>query len=496
MHLFGYKRQNFEEISMKKASLLTLAILATQVYASPARPPVVYGDDNRLEVFEAPPLMQKLAKSTASMIDRKEITPASMGTSSLTQRTLKEWLENPKAEARSGSPLMSKMEGVSNLNLVVSGGVHFCAEEKYTNQPNPAMCSGFLIGPDLLMTAGHCVEIENFCETFKWVFDFKVDQATGKAGLNIPNENIYSCKKIITHALDMSLSRDFGLVQLDRQVTGREPLLYRTESFLKAGDPVTVIGGPSGLPIKVSGGANVRKSEHPFFFTANLDTFQGNSGSAVFNSETGLVEGILVRGEDDFEINTTKLCLQAKKCPVDGCRGEDVSRMTSVPEVALKASLEEAIDTNNVELLDQVLEFGAWVDFYGKDGVSALMRASEKSETLIVEKLIAKKADVTLADAQGNTALHHAAKSAIDNISVLVAAKASLDARNNAGQTSLLVAAKALNLASVKLLINAGADKGAVDNSGFNVMTGFSQAGDAQAIKELIALGVAAPVVQ
>ncbi len=479
---------------MKKASLLPLALLVTTyVHSSPARPPVVYGDDNRLEVFEAPALMQKLAKSTASMVDSKEISHSSLGRSSLTQRTLKDWLENPRTEAAGTPPLISKIMGINDLNLDNTGSVHFCAEEKYINEPNPGMCSGFLIGPDLIVTAGHCAEIENFCATYKWVFDFVVDPVTGAAGLNIPNENIYSCKKVISHALDMSLSRDFGLVQLDRQVTGREPLKYRTESFLKAGDPVTVIGGPSGLPIKVSGGANVRKSEHPFFFTANLDTFQGNSGSAVFNSDTGLVEGILVRGEDDFQVNVAKRCVEAKKCPIDGCRGEDVSRMTSLPEVALKGSMDEAIETNNGELLDQVLEFGAWVDFYGSDGITPLMKASEKSQSLIVEKLIAKKADLNQTDAEGNTALHHAAQASNENLSILIAAKAKIDTRNRSGQTPLLVAAKALNLAVVKLLINAGADKGAVDNSGLDVLSGFSQAGDLEAVKELIEMGVATP---
>ncbi|MEK7233144.1 MAG: S46 family peptidase [Elusimicrobiota bacterium] len=38
-------------------------------------------------------------------------------------------------------------------------------------------------------------------------------------------------------------------------------------------------------------------SSNPGFFVANLDTYGGNSGSAVFNVETNLVEGILLRSE-------------------------------------------------------------------------------------------------------------------------------------------------------------------------------------------------------
>ncbi len=35
----------------------------------------------------------------------------------------------------------------------------------------------------------------------------------------------------------------------------------------------------------------------------NLDTYGGNSGSAVFNKDGTIVEGILVRGARDYNIN-------------------------------------------------------------------------------------------------------------------------------------------------------------------------------------------------
>ena len=33
-----------------------------------------------------------------------------------------------------------------------------CADERFVHQPVPGWCSGTLIGPDLVLTAGHCVE--------------------------------------------------------------------------------------------------------------------------------------------------------------------------------------------------------------------------------------------------------------------------------------------------------------------------------------------------
>ena len=61
---------------------------------------------------------------------------------------------------------------------------------------------------------------------------------------------------------------------------------------------------------------------------ANLDTYGGNSGSAVFNAKTGLVEGILVRGEQDYVQKGD--CRVSNVCPADGCRGEDVTKILSV----------------------------------------------------------------------------------------------------------------------------------------------------------------------
>ena len=39
---------------------------------------------------------------------------------------------------------------------------------------------------------------------------------------------------------------------------------------------------------------------NPTFFSANLDTFGGNSGSPVFQAGTSTVAGLLVRGAPDY----------------------------------------------------------------------------------------------------------------------------------------------------------------------------------------------------
>jgi len=378
-----------------------LAVLTGVLLSQGAMARVIYGDDHRKEVSDATVFQQKLATSAATMISENEMTTdeSKPGVVQLSQRTLRNWLEAQFEEDKKVEKLFS-----AKVREAAKEGVTFCEGERFTEQPNPGMCSGFLIAPDLIMTAGHCVEMPTFCSEYRWVFGFQVDPKTNKAGVDIKNEDIYKCKKVVSNALNGALGLDYAIVQLDRAVSGREPLEIRNNSNIQNGTQLVVIGSPSGLPLKVADGASVRKNTHPNYFSANLDTFQGNSGSAVFNAETGVVEGILVRGENDFVANKVKMCIEANKCADGACRGEDVSRLTSIPEVSVQVALNKAASTGDLVTMERILKLNLWVDFYGKDGQSALMKAAIAGQTKAMEILIKKGADINLKDAKGNTA--------------------------------------------------------------------------------------------
>jgi hypothetical protein len=70
----------------------------------------------------------------------------------------------------------------------------------------------------------------------------------------------------------------------------------------------------------------VRTNTKAAFFTANLDTYGGNSGSPVFNADSHEVEGVLVRGDTDFV--PVGMCMISAVCPMNGCHGEDCTRVT------------------------------------------------------------------------------------------------------------------------------------------------------------------------
>lgn len=251
---------------MKKLSILIPAIAISLCMNAVASVKVIYGDDNRVDVYASEnSLFVELSKSTAAMISSSKVTTMNDGTVRV-----------------SGSRLTSR-------------GI--CSSERFANQISAANCSGFLVGEDTLVTAGHCIEDMSDCRSYKWVFNFAMESEAGYAP--ITREDVYSCKSIVKTVLDRGSKNDFAVIKLDRAVTGRAALQFRTAGSAQRGESLVVIGHPTGLPTKIADGANVR-SVQGTYFTANLDTYGGNSGSAVFNAESGVVEGILVRGDRDY----------------------------------------------------------------------------------------------------------------------------------------------------------------------------------------------------
>jgi V8-like Glu-specific endopeptidase len=202
--------------------------------------------------------------------------------------------------------------------------------EPYYDEPNPGFCSGFRVSKNHILTAGHCIQTDADCKSTRFVFGFYATSAHPEKA--IPITQMYSCKKVINGTLTEN-GPDWRLVETDRDMTFGSDAPLRTATTLPKlaqGDGVTVVGYPLGLPVKIAAGATVRGFGSGFF-VANLDTYEGNSGSAVFNNDSLsrgqlIVEGILVRGESDFDITTP--CFASKRCPSNGCRGEDVTFAT------------------------------------------------------------------------------------------------------------------------------------------------------------------------
>jgi S1-C subfamily serine protease len=280
-----------------KKNLFIFVLASLNLYASDIER-VIYGKDNRVDIFESTnPLYKKLATSTAAMIE--------------------------------DSYLSDQGNSVLVLGKTLEDNMNICSDERFVKQTVAASCSGFLIGKQYLITAGHCIQTMADCNKYSWVFDY----GNIKEELpvhQIPKTEVYKCTEIVEHVLDNDTDNDYSLVKLNREVTNRSPLKFRKSGSIDFNAKLVVIGHPTGLPSKIADGANVRSVNNPFYFNANLDTFGGNSGSAVFDAKSGIVEGILVRGEEDYMMDYSKYCYRPFTCKDSGCRGEDVTRITNI----------------------------------------------------------------------------------------------------------------------------------------------------------------------
>lgn len=422
---------------IKRGLSLSLSLFTTGTLAQDI-PKVVYGADNRVEVYEAPRSMQAVAASTAAMIpmDRLKLT-----------------VSETDSNIRTYATRQSKLK---------DNGI--CADDRFAEQPTPGMCSGFLVGPDLIVTAGHCARSQSACQSNAWVFGFAVEPGTQSAGLAIPDGNVYRCKELINQKLNSFEGTDHALIRLDRVVTGIAPLNIRTSGKIEDNTGIVVIGHPMGLPTKVSDGANVRKNTHPHYFVANLDTFGGNSGSAVFNTNDFAVEGILVRGETDYKYNSAKGCQEVFKCDDDKCRGEDVTRITDIIELAQRDQVLAAAASGDAETVAAYLKASGWVNIYNNSGVSILASAAGGQQAHIVSELINVKADVQINDLSGKTPLHQLALNKVTTkegeavVAALLAAGVKIDAQDADMNTALHMAVKNSNTRLVELLLAGGAD--------------------------------------
>lgn len=263
-------------------------------YDDAASTNVVYGEDGRKDLSEiTDPQLLQMARSTVAFMDAKDLVYDSVFN---------------KYNFENTEPTLA-----------------FCTTEKFRNQPRWADCSGTLISEDLILTAGHCVPTNKDCAQAKIVFDYAIP--TGQKNVNtISGDNVFSCKKVVAFS-NLKLDTDFAIIQLDRPVVGRKPLEFSTTE-LTYKSPLMLIGHPEGLPTKITFNGKVRSLIPDHYFTASLDAFSGNSGSAVFDQDSKKIVGILVRGERDYERKNG--CYIAKQCDEDGCRGEDVNRISEV----------------------------------------------------------------------------------------------------------------------------------------------------------------------
>lgn len=266
---------------------------------------VYYGTDDRIDFFQASDPWKKFAQKTLTIVKRSRLK------------------QNGDYFQIVPKGLLGELEG-------------FCNDEKFFSNPVLGYCSGYAASRRAIITAGHCIaNNREFLDSIAFVFDFRYenDKLIIK---DIPKENVFFGSNIIKYVKSFVEGSDFCIIEVTRDIPDFRISQTRQAGIVSPGQNLIAVGYPNGTPVKISPNGKVYNNDADNFFITNLDTYEGNSGGPVFDSTTGLVEGIIKGGNKDFTTitisNTALICKKSIKCPENignQCLGERVIRASS-----------------------------------------------------------------------------------------------------------------------------------------------------------------------
>ena len=136
---------------------------------------VIYGEDTRRDLYQVDePALATLARtSIMAMISESNVNVSSDGAVTLLGGTLQRRYQ-------------------------------LCEGQRYGDQITASSCSATLIDDDVIVTAGHCVELQAECETKRFVLGYHMESESDLAPLTAGD--VFSCQQLIlsvnTNALD------------------------------------------------------------------------------------------------------------------------------------------------------------------------------------------------------------------------------------------------------------------------------------------------------
>jgi hypothetical protein len=273
---------------IKMSSLCAVALAATACGSyDPAAPAEEVGSTQQKTIYGADNRVEYPAITNPRLRTRADATAALFGTN---------------ATSCSGSTCNLTALSAFTTATTPSGTRPLCNNVRFKNQLAGAFCSGFLVAPNVVATAGHCVTGLNVpipaCTNLSLVFGFNAD-ANGNTVTSVPSRDVYRCvgtpKGLYTN------SEDWALVQLDRNVTGRTPMIAQYSGPLMHRE-LAAFGYGLGLPLKMARDAHVKGDDpaDPGHFLISSDIFPGNSGGPAVDVTSSIATGLATNAPGHF----------------------------------------------------------------------------------------------------------------------------------------------------------------------------------------------------
>lgn len=402
----------------------------------------------------------------------------------------------------------NKLYGFSLRNLLMMKFRTFKFDEnlEFLDQPTGAKCSGFLIAPDMLVTAGHCVENIQEANKYVWVFDYtdELSNVPDESYIELDPAQIFEVSEVILSEYNDEEKVDYAFLRLDRK-TSRTPFRFRTSGNAKINTKVATIGSPNGLPLKYDDKAKIVDYSSENWFKSNIDTFNGSSGSPVFNLN-GFVEGIHVRGAttqmSDGSLASNywfdEECDCLKKVESKNI-GENIKaqahKITVVPDSILKMAILENIEYSLENNLNDRLKSWAsysWIfdNKYTKDRGRFEWDALAKNDAAALN-IILENSSSDLKDKRGRNLLFYAIdKENLDLLRVMLENDIKGSEQDKSGEDAMFYAMKNSSIPVIEELLPYYSPVNRKDKKGDNLLHLSARFQDFSLVKMLVEAGV------
>ena len=249
-------------------------------------------EDGRIEAFQLPTEWQEMAAATIAFVPAQHFS---------------------KSNEAGATFWQSFFYGIALKNDPdFSPSVH--PLHRFGSEPRIAMCTGFMVTSQLMVTAAHCLPEDGNLAGVKR--DTHLVSGLGYANeralqdspldFKIDDERVNHMAEVLflgkAGSEQAGFDQDFALIKLAKPYLQLKPIRLKAEFAADYPAPLAILGHPLGLPLKadLTGKVAQKTDSKQKVMLSFLDTGGGNSGGPVFDLLSKEVVGLLVASTPDW----------------------------------------------------------------------------------------------------------------------------------------------------------------------------------------------------